>query len=44
MDRQTSPMTAERWMQLKKIFEAVQGKPPAQQAEMVSRWPREMRN
>ena len=35
MDRQTSPMTAERWMQLKKIFEAAQGKPPAEQAEMV---------
>jgi len=35
MDQQTSPMTAERWMQLKKIFEAVQGKPPAEQAEMV---------
>ena len=35
MDRPTSPMTAERWMQLKKIFEAVQGKPPAEQAEMV---------
>ena len=35
MDRQTSPMTAERWMQLKKIFAAVQGKPPAEQAEMV---------
>jgi hypothetical protein len=28
MDRQTSPMTAERWMQLKEIFEAVQGKRP----------------
>jgi len=28
MDRQTSPMTAERWMQLKEIFAAVQGKPP----------------
>jgi eukaryotic-like serine/threonine-protein kinase len=35
MDRQTSPMTAERWMQLKEIFAAVQGKPPAEQAEMV---------
>src|SRR3984885_8540642 len=35
MDRPTSPMTAERWMQLKEIFEAVQGKPPAEQAEMV---------
>ncbi len=35
MDRPTSPMTAERWMQLKEIFAAVQGKPPAEQAEMV---------
>jgi tetratricopeptide (TPR) repeat protein/predicted Ser/Thr protein kinase len=35
MDRQTSPMTADRWMQLKEIFAAVQGKPPAEQAEMV---------
>src|SRR5580692_9735029 len=35
MDQQTSPMTAERWMQLKKIFEAVQGKSPAEQAEVV---------
>ncbi len=35
MDRPTSPMTADKWMQLKKIFEAVQGKPPAEQAEMV---------
>src|SRR5271156_4687148 len=35
MDQQTSPMTAERWMQLKEIFAAVQGKPPAEQAEMV---------
>jgi serine/threonine protein kinase/tetratricopeptide (TPR) repeat protein len=35
MDRQTSPMTAERWMQLKKIFAAVEGKPPGEQAEMV---------
>ncbi len=35
MDRPTSAMTAERWMQLKEIFAAVQGKPPAEQAEMV---------
>jgi tetratricopeptide (TPR) repeat protein/predicted Ser/Thr protein kinase len=35
MDRQTTPMTAERWMQLKKIFAAAQGKPLAEQAEMV---------
>ena len=35
MDRQTSPMTADKWMQLKKIFAAAQGKPPAEQAEMV---------
>ena len=35
MDRPTSPMTAERWMQLKEIFAAVQGKLPAEQAEMV---------
>src|ERR1700733_9733298 len=35
MERQTSPMTAEKWLQLKEIFAAVQGKPPAEQAEMV---------
>ena len=35
MDRQTSPMTADKWMQLKKIFAAVQDKPRAEQAEMV---------
>ncbi len=35
MDRQTSPMTAERWMQLKRIFEAAQSKPPLERAEMV---------
>jgi serine/threonine protein kinase len=35
MDRPTSPMTAERWMQLKKILEAVQSKPAAEQAEMI---------
>ncbi len=35
MDRQTSPMNAERWMQLKTIFAAAQGKPPAEQAEIV---------
>jgi eukaryotic-like serine/threonine-protein kinase len=35
MDRQTSPMDAERWMQLKEIFGAVQGKSPSEQAEMV---------
>ncbi len=35
MDRQTSPMTADKWMQPKKIFAVVQGKPPAEQAEMV---------
>jgi eukaryotic-like serine/threonine-protein kinase len=35
MDRPTSPMTADKWMQLKEIFEAAQGKPPAEQAEMV---------
>jgi hypothetical protein len=35
MDRPTSPMTADKWMQLKKIFAAAQGKPPAEQAEMV---------
>ena len=35
MDRPTSPMTAERWTQLKKIFDAAQGKPLAEQAEMV---------
>ena len=28
-------MTADKWMQLKEIFAAVQGKPPAEQAEMV---------
>ena len=35
MDPPISPMTAERWMQLKEIFAAVRGKPPAEQAEMV---------
>jgi serine/threonine protein kinase/tetratricopeptide (TPR) repeat protein len=35
MDRQTSPMTADKWMQLKKIFEAAQGKPAAEQADVV---------
>ena len=35
MDRQTSPMTADKWIQLKKIFEAAQGKPPAEQADVV---------
>src|SRR5271155_3022782 len=35
MDQQTSPMTADKWMQLKEIFAAVEGKPPAEQAEMV---------
>jgi eukaryotic-like serine/threonine-protein kinase len=35
MDRQTSPMTADKWMQLKQIFEAAQGKPPAEQADVV---------
>src|ERR1700735_1841451 len=35
MDRQTSPMNAEKWLQLRKIFDAAQGKPPAAQAEMV---------
>ena len=35
MDRQTSPMTADKWMQLKKIFAAAQGKPPAVQADVV---------
>jgi eukaryotic-like serine/threonine-protein kinase len=35
MERQTSPMTADKWMQLKKIFEAAQGKPPAEQADVV---------
>ena len=33
MDRQASPMTVERWMQLKTIFEAAQGKPPRERAE-----------
>ena len=35
MDSRTGPMTANKWMQLKEIFAAVQGKPPAEQAEMV---------
>ncbi len=35
MDRPTSPMTADKWMQLKKIFEAAQGKPAAEQADVV---------
>src|ERR1700691_4704943 len=37
MDRPTSPMTADKWMQLKKIFEAAQGKPRAEQADVVCR-------
>jgi eukaryotic-like serine/threonine-protein kinase len=35
MDRQTSPMTADKWIQLKKIFAAAQGKPAAEQADVV---------
>jgi serine/threonine protein kinase/tetratricopeptide (TPR) repeat protein len=35
MDRQTSPMTADRWTQLKEIFAAAQGKPAAERAEIV---------
>src|SRR5271154_537378 len=35
MDRQTSPMTADKWVQLKKIFAAAQGKPAAEQADVV---------
>jgi eukaryotic-like serine/threonine-protein kinase len=35
MERQTSPMNAERWVQLKKIFSAAQGKPPVEQLEIV---------
>jgi eukaryotic-like serine/threonine-protein kinase len=35
MDRPTSPMTADKWMQLKEIFEAAQGKPRAEQADLV---------
>jgi eukaryotic-like serine/threonine-protein kinase len=35
MNPQTSPMTTERWLQLKKIFAAAQGKPPAEQADIV---------
>jgi hypothetical protein len=35
MDRQINPMTTERWMQLKEMFAAVRGKPPAEQAEMI---------
>src|ERR1700733_2718735 len=37
MDRPTSPMTADKWMQLKEIFEAAQGKPRAEQADVVCR-------
>ena len=44
MDRPTSPMTAERWMQLKQIFEAAQGKPPADRLRWSARWPKGMRN
>ena len=36
MDRQANPMTAERWMQLKTIFTAAQGKPPQERAAIVS--------
>src|SRR3984957_13165138 len=35
MDRPTSPMTADKWMQLKDIFEAAQGKPRAEQADVI---------
>ena len=35
MDRPTSPMTADKWTQLKKIFAAAQGKPAAEQADVV---------
>jgi serine/threonine protein kinase len=35
MEGHTSSMTAERWMQLKQIFEAAQGKPASEQAEIV---------
>jgi eukaryotic-like serine/threonine-protein kinase len=35
MDQQTIPMTAERWVQLKRIFEAAQSKPPAERAKAI---------
>ena len=35
MDQQTSPMTADRWMQLKEIFAAAHGKPSGERAGIV---------
>ena len=35
MDRQATPMTAEKWMQLKRIFDAAQSKAPQERAELV---------
>jgi eukaryotic-like serine/threonine-protein kinase len=35
MDRQASPMTAERWAQVKRVFDAAHSKAPEERAELV---------